>query len=62
MMNQMEAQTRALGGNPDAAAKGPGMGRFGLGSGLAGAIMVCSTFHVSACHPVCYTCVWPVPH
>lgn len=41
MMNQMDAQTRALGGDPKAAAKGNGMGRFGVGAGLAGAIMVC---------------------
>ena len=35
-LDQMNAQTRALGGNPNVTAKGG----FGMGAGLAGAIMV----------------------
>ena len=54
MMNNMNQQTRALGGDPDRAAKGARKGPFGMmGGGLAGAI---STFR--RCAPLCVWSVW----
>ena len=56
MMRQMDAQTRSLGGDPNAASKGAGMGRFGVGAGLAGAIMVRLAARVCSLSPVFCCC------